>query len=141
MAYLGQPWRRSSSMPTTAHRLPTADLIGQEVDFECGYGLRWRLEHYFGKKGGLLGPSESCFEMVAESPLFLAIFMGARPCAFREPRPPLRQHDPSRGVSCQPALRAASSKEASMLSKLFLSILSITGPVSRPIEPPLGTYR
>jgi hypothetical protein len=23
---------------------PTADLIGQEMDFECGCGLRWRLE-------------------------------------------------------------------------------------------------
>jgi putative transposase len=44
-------------------------------------------------------------------------------------------------TSCQPALRAASSMEASMLSKSLLSIVSITGPVSRPMGPPLGTYR
>lgn len=41
---------------------------------------------------------------------------------------------------CQPALRAASSIEASMLLKFLLSIVSITGPVSRPTGPPLGTY-
>jgi len=45
------------------------------------------------------------------------------------------------GASCQPAFRAASSMAASMLPKFVLSILSITGPVSRPIGPPLGTYR
>ncbi len=45
------------------------------------------------------------------------------------------------GASCQPALRAASSMAASMLPKFVLSIRSITGPVSRPIGPPLGTYR
>jgi hypothetical protein len=44
-------------------------------------------------------------------------------------------------TSCQSALRAASSMEASMLSKSLLSIVSITGPVSRPMGPPLGTYR
>jgi hypothetical protein len=49
--------------------------------------------------------------------------------------------DPGSFTSCQPALRAASSMEASMLSKLLLSIVSITGPVSRPMGPPLGTYR
>jgi hypothetical protein len=42
---------------------------------------------------------------------------------------------------CQPALRAASSIAASRLSKVVLSILSITGPVSRPSGPPFGTYR
>lgn len=41
----------------------------------------------------------------------------------------------------QSALRAASSTEASMLSKFLLSIVSITGPISRPMGPPLGTYR
>lgn len=49
--------------------------------------------------------------------------------------------DPGSFTSCQPALRAASSMEASMLSKFLLSIVSITGPVSRPMGPPLGTYR
>jgi hypothetical protein len=34
-----------------------ANLIGREVDFECRCGRRWRLEHYFGKDGSLLGPS------------------------------------------------------------------------------------
>jgi hypothetical protein len=42
---------------------------------------------------------------------------------------------------CQPALRAVSSIAASRLSKVVLSILSITGPVSRPSGPPFGTYR
>ena len=47
-----------------------------------------------------------------------------------------------RGASRQPsALMAAPSMAASMLPKFVLSILSITGPVSRPIGPPLGTYR
>jgi hypothetical protein len=37
---------------------PTADLIRQEMDFECtGCERRWRLEHYVGKDGALLGPS------------------------------------------------------------------------------------
>ena len=49
--------------------------------------------------------------------------------------------DPGSFTSCQPALRVASSMEASMLSKFLLSIVSITGPVSRPMGPPLGTYR
>jgi hypothetical protein len=35
----------------------TADLIGREMDFECRCGRRWRLEHYLGKDGSLLGPS------------------------------------------------------------------------------------
>jgi hypothetical protein len=35
----------------------TAGLIGWEMDFECGCGRRWRLEHYIGKDGSLLGPS------------------------------------------------------------------------------------
>jgi hypothetical protein len=35
----------------------TADLLGREMDFECQCGRRWRLEHYFGKDGELLGPS------------------------------------------------------------------------------------
>jgi hypothetical protein len=35
----------------------TADLVGREMDFECRCGRRWRLEHYFGKEGSLLGPS------------------------------------------------------------------------------------
>jgi hypothetical protein len=38
-------------------------------------------------------------------------------------------------------VRAASSMEASMFSKSLLSIVSISGPVSRPMGPPLGTYR
>ena len=42
--------------------------------------------------------------------------------------------------SCQPVL-AASSTAASMLSKFVRSIRSITGPIRRPIGPPLGTYR
>jgi hypothetical protein len=33
------------------------DLLGREMDFECQCGRRWRLEHYFGKDGELLGPS------------------------------------------------------------------------------------
>jgi hypothetical protein len=37
--------------------LPTADLIGREMHFECACGRRWRLEHYIGKDGDLLGPS------------------------------------------------------------------------------------
>jgi hypothetical protein len=36
---------------------PTGNLIGQELDFECGCGRRWRLEHYIGNDGDLLGPS------------------------------------------------------------------------------------
>jgi hypothetical protein len=36
---------------------PTADLIRREIDFECACGRRWRLEHYFGKDGSLLGAS------------------------------------------------------------------------------------
>ncbi len=35
----------------------TTDLIGREMDFECRCGRRWRLEHYLGKDGSLLGPS------------------------------------------------------------------------------------
>jgi hypothetical protein len=35
----------------------TADLIGGEMDFECGSGWGWRLEHYFGGDGSLLGPA------------------------------------------------------------------------------------
>jgi hypothetical protein len=35
----------------------TADVIGREMDFECRCGRRWRLEHYLGKDGSLLGPS------------------------------------------------------------------------------------
>jgi hypothetical protein len=35
----------------------TADLIGRKTDFECGCGRRWRLEHYLGEDGSLLGPS------------------------------------------------------------------------------------
>jgi hypothetical protein len=31
--------------------------MGREMDFECSYGRRWRLEHHFGKDGSLLGPS------------------------------------------------------------------------------------
>jgi hypothetical protein len=42
--------------------------------------------------------------------------------------------------SCQPVM-AASSTAASMLSKFVRSIRSITGPIRRPIGPPLGTYR
>jgi len=34
----------------------TTDLIGREMDFECRCGRRWRLEHYLGKDGSLLGP-------------------------------------------------------------------------------------
>jgi hypothetical protein len=36
---------------------PTADLIGREMDFECGCGRRWRLERFIGKDGSILGPS------------------------------------------------------------------------------------
>jgi len=50
------------------------------------------------------------------------------------------EHTTQLRSSCQPALRAAFSIEASMLSKFLLSIVSITGPVSRPMGPPLGTY-
>jgi hypothetical protein len=35
----------------------TAGLIGREMDFECSCGRRWRLEHFFGKDGAVLGPS------------------------------------------------------------------------------------
>jgi hypothetical protein len=35
----------------------TASLIGREMDFECRCGRRWRLEHFFGKDGSILGPS------------------------------------------------------------------------------------
>jgi hypothetical protein len=31
----------------------TADLIGREMDFECGCGRRCRLEHSFGEDGSL----------------------------------------------------------------------------------------
>ncbi len=72
---------------------------------------------------------------------FAPYLLGARPCAFRKRRPPaFGNTPPGRGVSCQPALRAASPMEASMLSKFVFSILSITGPVTRPIGPPFGTY-
>ena len=40
-----------------------------------------------------------------------------------------------------PVASAASSVEASMSVKVAVSILSINGPVNRPIGPPLGTYR
>jgi hypothetical protein len=36
---------------------PMADLIGSEMAFDCRCGRRWRLEHYLGKDGSLLGPS------------------------------------------------------------------------------------
>lgn len=42
---------------------------------------------------------------------------------------------------CQPSFRAAPSIAGSLLSKFVPSILSITGPISWPIGPPLGTYR
>jgi hypothetical protein len=32
-------------------------LIGLEMDFECACSRRWRLEHYIGQDGSLLGPS------------------------------------------------------------------------------------
>jgi hypothetical protein len=35
----------------------TADLISREMDFECRCGRRWRLEHFIGESGALLGPS------------------------------------------------------------------------------------
>jgi hypothetical protein len=53
----------SSSSKRTGHRPhgcsppSTAELVGREMDFECRCGRRWRLEHYFGKDGSLLGPS------------------------------------------------------------------------------------
>jgi hypothetical protein len=34
----------------------TWNLIGHELDWTCGCGLRWRLEHYL-IEGELLGPS------------------------------------------------------------------------------------
>ncbi|HJP65107.1 MAG TPA: hypothetical protein VKA30_02255 [Actinomycetota bacterium] len=36
---------------------PTWNLIGREMDWTCRCGWRWRLEHYIGKDGTLLGPS------------------------------------------------------------------------------------
>jgi hypothetical protein len=56
--YLAPP---ALSVPATDHHVcsppSTAELVGREMDFECRCGRRWRLEHYFGKDGSLLGPS------------------------------------------------------------------------------------
>ncbi len=56
----------------------------------------------------------------------------------------VRAHTRSSGpwaVSARyPFARAASSVAVSMSVKVAVSILSIKGPVSRPIGPPLGTY-
>ena len=72
--------------------------------------------------------------------------LGVMPEADRRRAVCLRTHAPFADLvqfraSCQPRLRAASSTAAIMPSKFVLSIRSITGPVSRPIGPPLGTYR
>jgi hypothetical protein len=50
-------WLPCSSTPHVCSPPSTADLIGREMDFECRCGRRWRLEHYFGEDGSLLGPS------------------------------------------------------------------------------------
>src|SRR5919108_280430 len=63
----------------------------------------------------------------------------ATPNAVRQKTEP--SNGPGSCTSCQPALRAASSIEASMLSKSLLSIVSITGPVSRPMRPPQWSAR
>jgi hypothetical protein len=36
---------------------PTEELVGRDMDFECGCGQRWRLEHWFAEGGSLQGPS------------------------------------------------------------------------------------
>jgi hypothetical protein len=49
--------QREGVQSATADGIEAADLIGREMDFECRCGRRWRLEHYFGEDGSLLGPS------------------------------------------------------------------------------------